>query len=497
MNKQIPTLGKLLAMISFMLVAVSLLLYLWLSFGGSVPFQPKGYRVQLSFEDAGQLAEESDVRISGVNVGSVKKVKLSGNGRSEVTVEIDDKYAPRPVDTRAVLRQKTLLGESYIELTPGSSKEKTLADGDKLPTSQVQSAVELDEIFRSLDPQTRESFQVWLQSAAQSIDGRGLDLSTALGVLPSFIESGDDLLTTINSQDQDLQKLVSNGAEVFSALSERDGQLSSMIRNLNDVFATTADRNVQLKEAVQALPTFENEADKTVKRLTRFAQKTDPLITRLQPVASELTPTLQQLQTSSPQLSLLIDNLDELAISSRRGLPALDRSLNDLRPLLGQLDPALRNVNPMLDFLSNYKREITAFFANGTAASQATSIPGESGSELVHHLRVMNKLNLELLSAYPQRVKTNRSNPYHQAGSFDQLAEGLKVYEDRNCLLTGIPTLTDGSSGSIVDATMRSLIEKFIYTADGPGAPRCERQDNFNLNGRSTQYPQITEQPER
>ena len=60
-------------MIAFTLSCVAILLYLWLVFGGSVPLRPEGYRFEVKFPEATQLAQEADVRISGVNVGKVKK----------------------------------------------------------------------------------------------------------------------------------------------------------------------------------------------------------------------------------------------------------------------------------------------------------------------------------------------------------------------------------------------------------------------------------------
>ena len=72
MIKQSPSLGKMVAMIAFALSCVAILLYLWLTFGGSVPLRSEGYRFTIKFPEATQLAQEADVRISGVNVGKVK-----------------------------------------------------------------------------------------------------------------------------------------------------------------------------------------------------------------------------------------------------------------------------------------------------------------------------------------------------------------------------------------------------------------------------------------
>ena len=97
MQKQTPTLGRLLVMVGFALSCFGLLLFLWLAFGGSIPLAPKGYRFQTSFGEATQLAKEADVRISGVPVGKVKDIQPDkATGLSDVTIELQSRYAPPP-----------------------------------------------------------------------------------------------------------------------------------------------------------------------------------------------------------------------------------------------------------------------------------------------------------------------------------------------------------------------------------------------------------------
>src|SRR5205807_10108260 len=112
MQKQAPTAGRLLVMTIFTLSCFGLVLYLWSAFGGPVPLKPHGYRFHASFAEATQLAQEADVRISGVNVGRVKKIDLGSDGRTDATIELQDKYAPLPEDRRAIPRQKALRGET-------------------------------------------------------------------------------------------------------------------------------------------------------------------------------------------------------------------------------------------------------------------------------------------------------------------------------------------------------------------------------------------------
>ena len=108
-------------MVLFALSCVGLLLFLWLSFGGKVPFNPQGYEVRISFTNADQLATQADVRIAGVSVGKVISKSLDPKGnRTIATIQMGNQYAPLHQNATAILRTKTILGETYVDVTPGS-----------------------------------------------------------------------------------------------------------------------------------------------------------------------------------------------------------------------------------------------------------------------------------------------------------------------------------------------------------------------------------------
>src|SRR5438270_499374 len=93
MIKQAPTPRNLVAMAVFALSCFGLLLFLWTSFGGSIPLKPQGYRYYADFGEATQLTANADVRISGVSVGRVASVVPNGT-TTRATLEIDHQYAP-------------------------------------------------------------------------------------------------------------------------------------------------------------------------------------------------------------------------------------------------------------------------------------------------------------------------------------------------------------------------------------------------------------------
>jgi virulence factor Mce-like protein len=492
MNKSAPSFGRIAAMVVFALSCFGLLLFLWLAFGGSVPLKPKGYRINVSFAEATQLATEADVRISGVPVGKVKTIEPDKEtGRSNVEIELESRYAPLPSDARAILRQKTLLGETYVELTPGSRDAKKVPENGTLEESQVSDTVQLDEIFRTFDADTRAAFQTWMQEQAKGIGGYGRDLNDALGNLGPFAEDAARLVDILNRQEGAVTRLVSNTGVVFDALSERDGQLRSLIENSNRVFAATASRDRELKEAFIALPTFERESELTLDRLAEFAETTDPLVTQLRPAARQLSPTLQDLGALSPDLKALFRDLGPLIDASRTGFPAAERVLRDARPLIAQLEPTTRQLTPILQFLALYKPELTAFFANSVAATQATNAG-------VHYLRTTNPFNAENLAVYPRRIGTNRPNPYAKSGNFRLLQQGMPVFDGRHCgagnpLPTNLIPPTVGQE--LIPNELLGNILEFGFAGAGRGAPAppCRMQGRYNFGGETTQYPHVNE----
>jgi len=171
MQKRAPTLGNLLVIILFTLSCFGLLLFLWESFGGPLPLKPKGYRFTVAFPRTLALTEQSDVRISGVEVGHVVAVKLGKEGYTDATIELAGQYAPIRADTHAILRQKTLLGETYVQLIPKGRTGPFLGDGAKLADSNVEPFVTLDDILSLLNRTTRRNFQAWMRYQAAADRG--------------------------------------------------------------------------------------------------------------------------------------------------------------------------------------------------------------------------------------------------------------------------------------------------------------------------------------
>jgi phospholipid/cholesterol/gamma-HCH transport system substrate-binding protein len=377
MQKQAPSLGRIAAMVVFAMSCFALLLFLWLSFGGPIPLEPKGYRYTVKIPEAATLAVEADVRLAGVNVGKVKKKTLDeDSSRTQVELEVDSKYAPVSKDTRVMLRQKTLLGETYVEMTPGNRSKGILDDGAELPAAQVRQTIELDEIFSAFDEPTRQAFRDWIKELnAVAAKGRGQDLNDVFGNLPVFTADGAQLLQVLDEQGQAVQGLVKNTGRVFGAINEREGALRRLIVNSNETFEATASVDESLSEVFRIFPTFLDESRATLTRLERFSRDTRPLVVSLKKPADDLAPTVRDLGDLAPDLERLFRDLPPL-IRASRNLRDAEQIIQGADPVLGGLHTFLTELNPILSYLNFHQSTIAMFLTIG-----ATNIAGNFGGE--------------------------------------------------------------------------------------------------------------------
>jgi phospholipid/cholesterol/gamma-HCH transport system substrate-binding protein len=514
MSKRAPSTAQLLVIAGFALSCFGILLFLWITFGGPTPFKAKQYEIKVPFNEATQLAQQSDVRISGVSVGKVQSIEVAPNGEQALaTLSIEDKYGPIPRGTRAVLRTKTLLGETYVELTPGNADDPKLPDGATLADANVAESVQLDEIFRTFDKPTRIAFQEWMQESALAIEGQGAAFSTAFAEFDPFFSELDQIFRVLDTQRLAIRQLFRNGATTFRALRGREGQLASLIDSSNAVFQTTAARDRDIEALFRAFPTFEDEQRLTLDRLKEFALNTDPLMRQLVPAAEELSPTFIALSRFAPQAKGFFEGLEVVIDRAPTGFPAVRKLFRDQFPvLLRAIDPFLRNLNPILTGLDLYKRELAATMGNVAAATNAVRVNTQGTQS--NYLRAVGPFGPESLATYSNRTTTNRNSAYSQPGSGSRLAQGLLNFDTRQCS-SGVtasldpdtpnqPAFNQRVQGDVEKAkNFFERLKKYAFADQSSSssipAPGCEAQQPFAPiygSGPATIYQHTFEQGE-
>ncbi|MEA2149860.1 MAG: phospholipid/cholesterol/gamma-HCH transport system substrate-binding protein [Solirubrobacteraceae bacterium] len=463
MNTSAPTPGRIFVISAFALTCFGLLLFLWLAFGGAIPLKPEGYRVKVAFTDATTLADQADVRIAGVSVGKVVKKELApGGNRTLTTIELKNQFAPLKSGAHAILRQKTLLGETYVELTPGDRNAPDIKEGGRLSDGHVKQAVEFDEFLQVFDKPTRTAFQQWQASIAKAGAGRGRDLSDALGNLPVFTENAQSVVTVLDDRRAALRDLVRNGGRTLEQVTRNESALSTLVQRNTELFGELSQQRAAISSSIEILPTFLDESKQTLGRLRTFSVDAAPLIRDLDPVLTDLQPTLAALRRLSPDLTNLFDNVDPLITAGDKGLPALSRVLRGLDPTLATTGPFLQQLNPMLQFLELNQTKVADFLDIGpaTLAGIRATVPGSKSNG--HVLPQMILLGSQSLPALT-RSKDNRGNAY--------LAPNAR--RDPRSLM--LPSFDCNSSG-----------------VKGPtNTPGCTVAKPIPFQGRSQQFPQV------
>src|SRR3954452_24615904 len=158
---RVAALGAVIAAV--VLVAIIL-------FGGGA----NSYTVKGRFINAGQLVKGNPVETGGVAIGSVKDIKITDDSQAEITMKIDDAPSPLRQGTRATIRQfsQSGLANRYIDLTMPPNGPKNISDGGVIGTDRTTTAVDLDQLFYTLDPPTRRNLQKFFINQARQFKGR-------------------------------------------------------------------------------------------------------------------------------------------------------------------------------------------------------------------------------------------------------------------------------------------------------------------------------------
>jgi phospholipid/cholesterol/gamma-HCH transport system substrate-binding protein len=116
--------------------------YLSIKLGKMEVWGGEGYDVDAIFSDVGGLKIGASIEIAGVEVGRVKRITLD-NYQARVVLNLAENVKLQE-DTIASIKTKGLIGEKFIEITPGGL-EKVIPPGGRI--RETQAAVDLEELI--------------------------------------------------------------------------------------------------------------------------------------------------------------------------------------------------------------------------------------------------------------------------------------------------------------------------------------------------------------
>lgn len=358
-----PSRGGVIGLVVFLALAGVVTMFLSDRFGG--PAIPLGdaYRLSVSIRDSRDLSRKSDVSVRGVKVGAVEQIEMAGD-RAEVTMTIDRDKTPVWRDAAVRVGQKTVLGEAYLELSPGNASAGQLPDGGRI--ARVRPSVDVDDALTALNRPARRNLRSLLLSAARGArsprtPARFAETLRRTGDLVSELRR---LTSVLAGQSSDIAGFVTDSGVVLGELGRRERSLRAIVSSGRATFAALDTQRAALQAGLTELGPL-LDSGRVVLRDAR------PLLRAARPLMADL-------RTASPELSAALKDLGPFADDVRRtllGLPRLTRAavpvleqasplITAARPAARQLDPALANLVPIVRYLKRHRASLAAFFAN-------------------------------------------------------------------------------------------------------------------------------------
>ncbi|WP_233459060.1 MlaD family protein [Amycolatopsis acidiphila] len=367
--------------------------------------------MSLDIPKVSNLVDNSDVTIAGVTVGKVAALQVTGDV-ARVTVQLDSN-APLHAGATVQVRQKTLVDETFLEVTDGRGPE--LANGASLPDGSAKPAVELNDVLVSLDGGTRQALAESLRSLGMATQDSRQDIDRALSGLGELGRNGKTALDALAAQSDDLKQLTSGAATLLAALDTREGEIANLVDDADQLAGATADNGQSLQSVMQKVPGVLDSANEATSSVSKLSGALAPVAQDLRAAAPDLDTALQQLPRAADGLRGILPALDQVLGKAPATVQRIQPVATDLTTLIPSLQNDLLQLNPMLTYLEPYGQDIAHLFVNWGASLMTGDKNGKA-------LRLLPVINRQAVTGVPLNTNIgplNERNPYPAPGAVD------------------------------------------------------------------------------
>lgn len=400
-----------IALTVFFGAVLAVLAVLYRGTGHHLPLEADSYHGTVTMQDVDNLVSAGTIQQAGVKIGQVDSVTLDGSGGVKVDFELHGDAAPLHEGAKLRVGTRSLVGETYLELTDGNGPE--IPSGSTLPASAVERGVQLHDVLASLDESSRGQLRDLLRSTGAATEDTGTDVNALMSSLGNLGRNGNVALDALASQSQDIRALSRQTVQVLDALDGGEGQIASMVRSANALTKATSGQSEAVRSTMRELPGVLASARTASDSLGVLAGALDPVAKDLKAAGPNLTIALNQLPDSTRNLRLMLPPLSKVLDRAPATLNRVPTTASDLDGLIPTAQSTLADVNPMLAFVQPYGPDLAAYIANFNAV---LNYRDENGS---YYLRLTPLVNTHS----PQvPLKTdgllgNYTNPYPAPGS--------------------------------------------------------------------------------
>ncbi|PIQ29007.1 hypothetical protein COW36_18585 [bacterium (Candidatus Blackallbacteria) CG17_big_fil_post_rev_8_21_14_2_50_48_46] len=334
---------KELSLGAFILSAGILLAYMSLTLG---KFQlGDSTKVKAVFNSASGVVKDAPVMMAGIEIGHVEKMEVqAGRALMHMIIKPDVKLHS---DARAEIRSKSLLGEKYIAVLPGSDSAPLMQSGEEI--KETMTPVDLDEVLNHLAPVLTkldpDDLNTLLHTFAVAVKGKEREMG-------DLIKGSSVLMRTVSNNETELNRMIKNldgvSAQANRLLSRNGNSIDSIIANLRVASASLGKDAPGLLKSLQAVS---GEVHSITGPLSENGPQLAKRIDSISKNAADFTDTLSRHPDLIPNLNATLSEVPPLLRKAPATLDRLPAVLDQLTPVLGNADKLMGKVGNSLDRL--------------------------------------------------------------------------------------------------------------------------------------------------
>ena len=331
------------------------------------------------------------------------------------------------------------IANRYVALSPGPDASRTLPEHSTLTTASTTTAVDLDALFNTLDPEARADLQGIIEGFRTQLDGKGEQAAEATRYFNPLLSSARRLVNETTQDEDALTRFIVSSSRAVTAVAERRDDLADLVGNANATTGAIAAENRALSEALALLPTTLRRGNSTFVNLRATLDDLDPLVAEAKPATKDLAPFLRELRPLVRDAKPVVADLstavrrpgsDNDLVEATRKLPGFQRVAS---PAFKSGTEALQKGQPVLEFVRPYMPELVGWFRDFGAGSANYDANG-------HYARIQPIFNAFQLMEQP--AGPAQLVPLPVAQRLDGLQTGIL----RRCPGAASQPNTDGSA---------------------------------------------------
>ncbi|HWE08121.1 MAG TPA: MlaD family protein [Solirubrobacteraceae bacterium] len=331
--------------------------FVFLAAGASTQSAAGTYKIQ--FDNAFGLVTGSDFKVSGVPAGTITGINLDPKSlHAVITVQVTKPgFGQFHSDASCASRPQSLIGEYYVDCSPGSAG-RVLKPGSTIPVTSTQSTIPADLLQNIMRLPYRQRFTIIVNELGAAAASRGGDLQSALQrAVPALTET-DALLNLLANDSTTLQNLTRDSNSVITALANNSKNVNRFIAEADRTAVATATQQANLRGSLARLPGLLEQLRPTLAQLSTTLTTNQPVLENLNQSAGQLNRLFTDLPAFSRSARPAIKSLGQASVTGKVAVTAAQPTVRDLNAFAKPTPELAGNLAIVLQDLDTQSRAV-------------------------------------------------------------------------------------------------------------------------------------------